>query len=300
MPFLTDFPDRQSLLNRYPALANTTDILTMGNDTTFLKIVLDDAGATDFLARYGAQELLFGLRQRLGVAKGRNRAVAELSGTVLLKYDPDGRLDQIFMEDAGARLRLVRCVELARTILRQVTDTDFVAPSALLEQILARFFSIESGDRDSRQVVKQKFTTTFQGMNGSVRIAASRPINQSASGYVTWKKGSEVSGDVPSPYKARGTPHDGTERLAGSVHVDLSVFRSDADPWTDEGIAGLIIHEASHRHCFTEDHAYVHDGDKFDQLSRALKLDTADAYGYTAVSLHRGVVIGPPLRLAAP
>ncbi|HEX3867125.1 MAG TPA: hypothetical protein VHV78_10240, partial [Gemmatimonadaceae bacterium] len=244
-------------------------------------------------------ELLFGLRQRLGIAKGRNSALEELSGTVLLKYDPRGQTDEIFVRDVGAKQRLVRCVDLARDMLRRITETDFATPSPLLGQLLLRFFSIHSADLDARAIVKQKFTTIFHGISGPTRIAANRSIGKAACGYVTWKKIEEVVSEFPSPYKTRGTPHDNKERFAGSVHLDLSIFLNNTEPWRDEGIAGLIIHEASHKYCFTDDHAYVHEDEKFNQLSKALKLDTADAYGYAAVSLRQGVVIQPPLRSAA-
>src|SRR3546814_9682456 len=65
--------------------------------------------------------------------------------------------------------------------------------------------------------------------------------------------------DVPSPFQTVGGRR-GKAYRAGSVHLDLTVFGTGPSAnlhrlWTDLALAGLIIHEAPHKFCFTEDHA---------------------------------------------
>jgi hypothetical protein len=118
-----------------------------------------------------------------------------------------------------------------------------------------------------------------------------------------WKYEEKVAtrNKLPSPYKTFGAIFDKeagkeVEAAWGNIHVDFALFtnQTNADKhelWTDLALAGLIIHEASHKFLYTDDHAYCHDGRKYIDLSKSLKLKNADSYAYTAMSLYAGELI---------
>ena len=74
----------------------------------------------------------------------------------------------------------------------------------------------------------------------------------------------------------------------GSIHVYVPYFSQDvlaSERYTDLRRAQLIIHEASHKFFYTDDHAYANEAD-YQELSQEQLLDNAGSFGYAAVSLH--------------
>jgi hypothetical protein len=130
-----------------------------------------------------------------------------------------------------------------------------------------------------------------KGFQGIFRIAAnvSGVGGASARGYVRFKK---LAPDAAvSPYKTTPRPASAEEgALGGSIHIDYSVFKPTS-LWTDLGVAALIVHEASHKFCGTDDHAYHHEELKYDNLSKELSAMNADSYALLAASIHAGKVL---------
>jgi hypothetical protein len=121
------------------------------------------------------------------------------------------------------------------------------------------------------------------------RLAANRPDGKrTAVGYVRFKK--IADDDEPSASKTPGAAMRARVQGAthgGSIHMDYQVFNPQSS-WTDLGVASVIVHEASHKFGLTEDHAYHHEGDKYDKLTPDLRVDNADCYAFVAASLWAG------------
>ena len=74
----------------------------------------------------------------------------------------------------------------------------------------------------------------------------------------------------------------------GSIHVNFQQLLKEEKQVSALRVARTIIHEASHKFCNTQDHAYATDAG-YRVLQDHEALWNADSYAYTAVSLYKGI-----------
>lgn len=74
----------------------------------------------------------------------------------------------------------------------------------------------------------------------------------------------------------------------GSIHINFdALLRADRQV-SDLRVARTIIHEASHKFCNTQDHAYA-DRPVYRELMMEQSMWNADSYAFAAVSLYKGI-----------
>lgn len=295
MKFLEHYKSIAAFKNQnkgFETLKNKPDYFFMGGDLPYLLdlngVDLSKSPAKEtyavLLTKYPEQEIYYGLATLCGVGKGRNEIV-EQRGTYIAKFS-DWEKD-VHIGQVGFYVKMDRTVELARKLVRVTADA-FTAPEhAILDAAVHEHFLLDRKD-PLWAAVGQNFKNIRQFLDGMFRLAANNPSEvKGATGYVIFKRIEE--GSPVSPYKTSGAPTadaNGPHRVThgGSIHMDYGVFRDDM--WTDLGVAAVIVHEASHKICATDDHAYVHDGEKYVNLSKALRVDNADCYGFVAASVY--------------
>lgn len=150
--------------------------------------------------------------------------------------------------------------------------------------------------------IARNFKLIAQGLEDRMRVAdrnfESKPWAQGAilgaMGYVQEKP----LGAPPKPWHSFcERDEDGKKILYrhGSIHLDFARFGRPGPIGQKEvtvlGGAHLLIHEASHKFCATKDHAYEHE-DEYGALTFLQATDNADSYGYAALSLYAGKILG--------
>lgn len=308
MPFLNDYPTLEKFLKDHPNLERL-----VSDEYPFL--LMDVGQWSDVLGpmrreypnleKYAINDLYYGFRTLCGKHKGSNKSSQVLDrGNVILKYGADLTWANRVNEVAA---RIVDSVKLAREILSKMRDR-LNASQEGVDAILAYHFGFKREKAESNSLVKDvtiRFETLHKGLLSRICIACRVPGKDKqagvAHGYVNWENKEKYEAKVSSgkklesPYKTFGKIYDEeagkeVEAAWGNIHVDFGVFAQETN-WTDLAQAGLIIHEASHKFLNTDDHAYCHDGPKYIDLPKSLKLKNADSYAYTAMSLYAGELI---------
>ena len=312
MPFLENYTTLDAFFARYPGLKQYKETLAIyfeaGDYSGALRIVLKEYPE---LVQYPPEDLYHGLCALSGKAKGKNTG-AVVRPSVVLKYDSYSYRAEEKVNEVAPRIEA--CVNLARKIAsklyHRVND-----PHESVDAILKYHFGFERKIEQTVSLVQLKdsvaldrviggFQAIHKGILGRICIADNeldrfRDRKVVASGYVVPKLKEKYTGKLISPYKTFGTwPIEGKDEevVWGSIHVDFGLFTgrpnpNSPKPKSDLELARLIIHEASHKFLFTDDHAYCHEEEKYIGLSNDLKLKNADSYAYAAISLYRGKLI---------
>jgi len=71
----------------------------------------------------------------------------------------------------------------------------------------------------------------------------------------------------------------------GSIHLNYQMLLDDGRI-NNVRVARTIVHEASHKFCYTRDYAYAHD-DGYSQLTKAQSMMNADSYAFGTMSLYK-------------
>jgi hypothetical protein len=299
MAFLDDFTSWNDFVSKFPGMKDAKSVASVIFDLD-LGDYVEKQPYQALVQKYGKSDVEWGIFTLLGFGKGKNQKTLHL-GSVILKYG-NLALSIQAAESTAFQATVVACVDKARELLSAVCARFQKQEDALLDEVVSHHFKI--GRSSSLwQTVKANFITLAQGLGGVVRIADNVPgqVKAGAPGYVNWMTKKD-HGNLPvSPFKTSGInpsakKKDEEEVLAGSIHIDYVLFKkcptgNFPKVWSNLAIAGLIIHEGSHKFCFTEDHAYVHNGHKYDVLSPELRCKNADSYGYTAASVGNGKLI---------
>jgi hypothetical protein len=98
---------------------------------------------------------------------------------------------------------------------------------------------------------------------------------RSRGGYVEVKEGDEVFLNLTR-----------TVTRVGSIHIEFSY----AAVYPRRFLAHCIVHEATHKFAGTDDYAYT-DEDKYAGLTGERRLNNADSYAYTILSLYRNRLV---------
>jgi hypothetical protein len=99
--------------------------------------------------------------------------------------------------------------------------------------------------------------------------------SRSRGGYVEVKDGEEVFLNLTR-----------TVTKVGSIHIEFSY----ADLYPRRFLAHCIVHEATHKFADTDDYAYA-DEDEYAGLTREHRINNADSYAYTVLSLFRNTMV---------
>lgn len=281
--FLKEYPEFSALAK--PQNLDVVDFLDL--DYALQQIGIDCSAAAKGLQSlkqvFALKDLRQGLFTLAGHGKGRNRRTQH-RGSYVLKYDDELSANRSVVSDPLLLQRFDACVALARRLAGEAATAMREPSSQDIGAIAAYHLKLKPTD-PLWEKASLGFKQIDDGLRGVIRIAANVPRGISAKGYVRFKL---VSSDEASAAKTLGAParvakEDGYTH-GGSIHIDYSVFRTDST-WSDLAIAGLILHEASHKFVLTDDHAYRHDGQKYLGLSQELAVDNADCYAMTAVCL---------------
>ena len=310
MPFLNDYPTLEKFVERHPDLQRLVshemiERIFLLMDTDQWSDVLDAMlEACPSLKKYTTNDLYYGFRALCGRHKGSNKSSQVLDrGNVILKYG--SVLNQYWADRDRVNEvapRIVASVNLARKILSEMR-VRLDAPEEVVDAILAYHFGFErETDSNSLGGVTLGFETLHKSLLSTVCIACWVPGKERGGvhGYVNWENKEKYEAKVASrklesPYKTFGRIYDEeagkeVEAAWGNIHVDFWLFTHQTH-WTDLALAGLIIHEASHKFLNTDDRAYCHDGRKYIDLEKSLKLKNADSYAYAAISLYADELI---------
>jgi hypothetical protein len=311
MPFLNDYPTLDIFLENHP---NLKGFVSDGEANMYIEsgvwseVVKTLQTQYPDLKNYPSDDLYYGFCALCGRQKGSNKTSQILDqGSVILKYGADDHWAEHVNEVAP---RIVDSVNLARKILSEMPDR-LNSQGKEVDVILSYHFGFTRGTAESNSLkdVLRGFETLHEKLQHRIVIASRVPGRGVGipHGYVEWEtKEKYEEKRIPqdkliSHYKTFGTMYDkdagkAVEAVLGSIHVDFGLFTHETDGgkpelWTDLALAGLIIHEASHKFLNTDDHAYCHEGQKYISLSKSLRLTNADSFAYTAISLHVGELI---------
>jgi hypothetical protein len=70
----------------------------------------------------------------------------------------------------------------------------------------------------------------------------------------------------------------------GSVHIKFDILKdSNSQRNPNLYVARSLLHEATHKVCDTYDHAYAHEGAKYEGIKAYEAIDNADSYAWAAV-----------------
>lgn len=303
VPFLSVYKSLDQFVLKYPAFkplkqASNLDIVYWYDS---LEAKLDCMGmkAKDPLVQqalvglqelHGLADLSQGLLTLVGVGKGGNTQLMH-RGCFVAKFDPGDRYQADLMKDGAALAKMDRCVDLAKAMADHAAQACLQTSDALLAKVALHHLGLAPTD-PAWAKVQLNLKKINDGLTGIFRIAANRHVpGRHAVGYVRFKK---IADDVvPSVNKTAGAPAGAAKEGAthgGSIHMDYLVF-SPRSPWTDLGVATVIVHEASHKFALTEDHAYHHEDDKYELLKPDLRMDNADCYAFVAASLLAGKLL---------
>lgn len=203
--------------------------------------------------------------------------------------------------------RIERTLERARAISTQVVSYLEVQQAAhpvneLLGKVLTHHFKFKTleGSEFAANFAKmiQNYRSIQRGLSTKIRLSDALARYRGKAGYVTIRK-VEPGNFHPPGVRANRTVHEpdcGGVFVAGSLHITFNKFLKEQTdlnhtPQTKIGLAGLIIHEASHKFCYTKDHAYTYQQERYEGLTTIQALDNADSYALAAVSLHCGRLI---------
>jgi hypothetical protein len=115
-------------------------------------------------------------------------------------------------------------------------------------------------------------------------------------GYISHPKSkntfTRTDRDNPTvPAINRGQPHTGlfSGFLNGEIHISFKYLEELR--YTDEMVARIIIHEASHKYWATVDHWYSHQTAQYEKMTCDECVENADSYAWAAVSLAKQELI---------
>jgi hypothetical protein len=86
-------------------------------------------------------------------------------------------------------------------------------------------------------------------------------------------------------------PHTGLFSAFKNGEIHISFKCLEELRYTDEMVARVIIHEASHKYWATVDHWYAHQQPEYECMTRYECVENADSYAWGAVSLARKQLI---------
>jgi hypothetical protein len=281
MSFLDDFPDLDSFLKACPELQaykGVADLLLDGTTTEIRKQLVDQCPC---LGKYPPGELVYGAQLLFGWGKGYNNRQKRMPSNFILKHHADVK--------PHTEATIARSLELARNVLRGIGDLG-KTDRPLLGEVLGYHFKVTkdeiAGALAPFQELVRKLNHLRQRMEGCIRIAEAH--GTAASGFVRGKQISQLTPEELEELKLSPFKTASDQYVYGSIHVYVPYFSQDVlagERYTDLRRAQLIIHEASHKFCYTDDHAYANDAN-YQELSQKELLDNADSFGYAAVSLH--------------
>jgi hypothetical protein len=305
MTFLQDFKSLEQLLEAHPGLLLNAEfasdqslywVMMAMHPSHLFKMEIFEKLTT----KYGKADTIHGIATLLKHGKGKNAKVLQI-GDVILKYGRSEYNGWSPEEDPAFQCRVKTCVDLARRITKQAANSMHQSPLSIVEQAAQHHFKV-ARNSGLWQKVQGNFSLLANQLGATIRIADNLRFEDTkviSEGYVITEKFSayQAKNTIPSPHKTIAPEDMGEKRkVAGSIHVGYGLFKGSVSaitklPFSDLYLASLIIHEASHKFCFTKDHAYVHEGSKYDDLSDVLRVQTADSYAFFAISVFHGALI---------
>jgi hypothetical protein len=205
------------------------------------------------------------------------------------------------------------------TLLQNPTKSD---KEAVINQALSYHFHIDAADKTNVATIQRNFETVREGLSGLVCIADIDHRLPHA-GYVPVRAKEQYNvkhGLELSPFATAGRglmPKDEQkieqDIVQTSIHVDYTLFgqldkkvplvtfdndeegqrrKAEHEAYAKlfyQGDFGriLMIHEATHKFCFTADHCYckAENKTKYEALSPQMLMKNADSYAFLALSV---------------
>jgi hypothetical protein len=192
---------------------------------------------------------------------------------------------------------VVRAREILESVIKLLDGLGTREPGVLLRQIFGHHFKFQAFDGPEWTAglprLRQNYRAIHTGLSTRVRIADARGRYKKEDGYVSRRRVKDVKSFDPGLVSKHHTIHETAKGVVvmGTIHLTFEKFlkeqtRLNQTPRKKTALAGLVIHEASHKFCATRDHAYVHQRNEYKTMTHAQALENADSYAFVALSLH--------------
>ena len=197
---------------------------------------------------------------------------------------------------------LTKAARLAREIMRStVWEMDkvflFRRDAKLVNAVMNHHFHWDKlGDTkaDKERLSKVKATIRRRMLHTSVMLHGSNYLLDVDASNRTESDGSSMDGTegYVSPNKVLLQNKKGTVKVfknlipAGPIHVDFDLLST----YSLRAFARIVIHEATHRFCDTDDEAYCHEP-AYPGLTPEQCANNADSYAYAALSFHAKALV---------
>jgi hypothetical protein len=308
MTFLKDYPTWDHLCAQFPDMRAVQEGIVktrlfesaMPGSLSSLLVAAGVQRATcDLLAsRYTEQGVRYGLATLLGIGKGRNNLLQQV-GPVICKYsdlyardmqDPEF-LAAIKTSAYAARAAIIQVnCEFLRVEIQEGGNKDLIKACLYYHFGFDKYADSNRHEmRGHLNTIKRHFRTLYGALTGGFRIAAQHDADQTdrrSYGYVQQVSRTRPENSLASPNKTYATEHYDY----GSIHVDYDLFRFKKSGWNRNFLACVIIHEASHKWCRTQDNSYIDDA-SYKRQTADLKVENADSYAFFAMSIAKGSII---------
>ena len=210
------------------------------------------------------------------------------------------------LSDSNVQLALIDAFCIARDVAAQA-DTFFSSaltskqPNKLLSEIFNKLFSIKKPGSSDYRIVQEAFEKTSRGLGGSVTICDMFKGADHEPGGPSW---GPSEGEVLIPphilrdYSQRAKRSDAAGDIMRKMlekegqHVqDIYMRFNLVRELTVEGLARVILHEATHKFAYTGDYQYIYDATSMKDIKSKQALYNADSYAFAGMSVYLNRVV---------
>ncbi|AEG00220.1 M35 family metallo-endopeptidase [Methylomonas methanica] len=210
------------------------------------------------------------------------------------------------LSDPAVQLALIDAFCIAREVSVQA-DTFFSSaqkskqPNKLCSDIFGALFATKKPGGSDFRVVQETFEKTRRGLDGSVTLCDMFKGADHEPGGPSWGPSEGevlIPKDILRDYSQKAKKSDAAGDIMrkmlqkeGDRVQDIYIRFNLVRELTVEGLARVILHEATHKYAYTGDYQYIYDGTSMNGIKSKQALYNADSYAFAGMSVYLNRVV---------